>query len=210
MVAPKREEIFVNKFNMKYGECFEYLGGYDANKRKKIIIRCKKCGYIRERSKENIFNYKVNICCPACGNNEKRPSKECVVCGAFFLQYSPQHLMCKACHYKTKRAKKRVQKRLREARATHNGKADYSVTLNKLIERDNYICQLCGGRVDESDYVYKGDAFIAGNNYPSIDHIKPLSKGGVHQWDNVQLAHRICNSIKCDKENDHITPPVGI
>ena len=32
----------------------------------------------------------------------------------------------------------------------------------------------------------------------------PIAKGGTHTWDNIQLAHRHCNSIKSDKfiEND--------
>lgn len=30
----------------------------------------------------------------------------------------------------------------------------------------------------------------------SIDHIRPLSKGGTHTWDNVQLAHLKCNIKK--------------
>ena len=33
----------------------------------------------------------------------------------------------------------------------------------------------------------------------SKDHIIPLAKGGEHSWDNIQLAHRICNSLKADK-----------
>ena len=89
---------------------------------------------------------------------------------------------------------------MREAKAKGNGKIDYSITLSKLIERDKGICKLCGRKVNETDYTYINDTFIAGNDYPSIDHIKPLSKGGVHQWDNVQLAHRLCNSIKCANE----------
>ena len=40
---------------------------------------------------------------------------------------------------------------------------------------------------------------IAGDNYPSIDHIIPISKGGTHQWNNVQLAHRKCNRMKSNK-----------
>ena len=43
------------------------------------------------------------------------------------------------------------------------------------------------------------NVFMAGNDYPTIDHIKPISKGGTHTWDNVQLAHFHCNSIKSDK-----------
>ena len=45
----------------------------------------------------------------------------------------------------------------------------------------------------------ENNSFIAGNDYPSIDHIIPISKGGQHTWDNVQLAHMICNSIKNNK-----------
>ena len=33
-------------------------------------------------------------------------------------------------------------------------------------------------------------------NYPSIDHTVPVSKGGTHTWDNVQLAHFYCNRVK--------------
>jgi len=50
-----------------------------------------------------------------------------------------------------------------------------------------------------------GDTFIAGNMYPSIDHVVPLSRGGLHEWGNVKLAHRICNSIK--KDNDVLETP---
>ena len=76
---------------------------------------------------------------------------------------------------------------------------DNDITLEKLYNRDGGICSLCGGQCDYNDYIFKGIAFIAGNHYPSIDHIKPLSKGGSHTWDNVQLAHKQCNSIKSDK-----------
>lgn len=33
----------------------------------------------------------------------------------------------------------------------------------------------------------------------TLDHIIPLSKGGTHTWDNVQLAHMSCNAGKCDR-----------
>ena len=36
----------------------------------------------------------------------------------------------------------------------------------------------------------------------TVDHIIPLSKGGLHQKSNCQLAHRMCNSIKCDTEEE--------
>lgn len=76
---------------------------------------------------------------------------------------------------------------------------DKDITLEKLYNRDGGICALCGGYCDYNNYIFKGTAFIAGNRYPSIDHIKPLSKGGSHTWDNVQLVHKQCNSIKSNK-----------
>lgn len=179
---------------------WEYVRCYDRQ-RGKHIVRCVHCGY--EKTVAGIRNISECLSCARAKKKrmeEQNKYKECVVCGDVFKQYNPQHTMCSACHSDREREKRRTQKRLREARATQNGKVDYSITLAKLIERDNHICKLCGREVNESDYVYVGDTFIAGNDYPSIDHIKPLSKGGVHQWDNVQLAHRLCNSIKNNRE----------
>ncbi len=72
---------------------------------------------------------------------------------------------------------------------------DPTITLDRLRQRDNDICQICGEVVDVSD---KTDKHI-GARYPSCDHIIPLSKGGTHTWNNVQLAHMGCNSGKCNK-----------
>ena len=76
---------------------------------------------------------------------------------------------------------------------------DNDITLEKLYNLADGVCALCGGICDYEDYIFKGKYFIAGNKYPSIDHIVPLSKGGSHTWDNVQLAHKQCNSIKSNK-----------
>jgi 5-methylcytosine-specific restriction endonuclease McrA len=199
-VTSRCENNFIEKFNAHYGEAFIYVGGYSTERNNRITIECKRCGYIRERKRRGIF-FDRNISCPVCGNNRKSSgvSAECSACGSAFIKYNPQHTLCVVCHRNKERAQRNQHKRLREARATKNGRVDYSITLSGLIGRDRGVCQLCGRPVDESDYVYIGDTFVAGNSYPSIDHITPLSKGGLHQWSNVQLAHRMCNSIKCDK-----------
>lgn len=74
---------------------------------------------------------------------------------------------------------------------------DSSITLEKVIERDHGICQICGLYVDKTDI----DRGHIKRMYPTVDHIIPLSKGGTHTWDNVQLAHMMCNAGKCDKAN---------
>jgi hypothetical protein len=56
----------------------------------------------------------------------------------------------------------------------------------EIYERDNWICQLCKKRVDKR-WKYPNPMS------PSIDHIIPLSDGGLHERKNVQLAHLHCN-----------------
>ena len=73
---------------------------------------------------------------------------------------------------------------------------DSDITLEKLFARDHGICYLCGGQCDWAD-VTDGNA---GDQYPSIDHVKPVSKGGSHTWDNIKLAHRGCNLVKRDSD----------
>ena len=77
--------------------------------------------------------------------------------------------------------------------------ADKGITKAKLLKRDGPLCAICGLML-----VYGKDADPLGDLYWSIDHIVPLvprdkdivSPG--HVWANVQLAHRICNSKKCN------------
>lgn len=73
---------------------------------------------------------------------------------------------------------------------------DKDITIQALYERDKGTCYICGGLCDWNDKKEKDGSVICGNEYPSIDHVKPLSCGGLHSWDNVRLAHRICNSRK--------------
>ena len=51
-----------------------------------------------------------------------------------------------------------------------------------VIERDGYVCGLCGGDVDQADL--------------HIDHILPVSLGGQNEPSNLQVAHSLCNIKK--------------
>jgi 5-methylcytosine-specific restriction endonuclease McrA len=75
---------------------------------------------------------------------------------------------------------------------------DPSITLKKLYERDGGICQICGKPCDWNDMEWGH----SGPTYPSLDHIVPRANGGEHTWDNVQLAHCMCNSKKRDLTNE--------
>ena len=77
---------------------------------------------------------------------------------------------------------------------------DKNITVKALYKRDSGICYLCGGMCDWSDRRPRRDGGVScGGNYPSIDHIIPLSKNGLHSWGNVKLAHLGCNMKKSNK-----------
>ena len=90
----------------------------------------------------------------------------------------------------------RIKNDRRIARMKHR-KHDTDITLEKLFKRDGGVCYLCGGECDWSDMDSNGNAQ---SRYPSVDHVRPLSKGGTHTWDNIKLAHRACNTRKRDSE----------
>lgn len=127
--------------------------------------------------------------------------KVCKYCGSpFMTQYKKSKDFCseecanKRAHYLRKLADKK-----RHGKITALDNMDLDITLPLLYERDEGICKLCGTACDWNDIEVKDTYAVVGNNYPSIDHIIPISKGGSHTWDNVQLAHKICNSIKSNK-----------
>jgi len=55
-----------------------------------------------------------------------------------------------------------------------------------VLERDNYVCQLCGEPTDPA-------LRPVDDLYPTLDHIIPVSAGGKDDPENLQTAHRACN-----------------
>lgn len=132
--------------------------------------------------------------------NEQRKYRTCKNCGAVFYSENKKFL-CDKCKKDTTLIKNRKYNKSKEIKRRikiQSAMVDNDITVQALAERDNNICYLCNKPVDFSDYYDNGITIICGNNYPSIDHVVPLAKGGLHSWDNVKLAHRICNSIKSD------------
>lgn len=135
--------------------------------------------------------------------NEKH-KKKCCICGKVFIAKHMGRITCsEECRKERNRKTKRMNPNKTNKDARIKGKQiDKDITLQKLFERDKGICYICGGECDIQDMgIYKdGKTIVCGDNYPSIDHIIPLSKGGVHSWENIKLAHRRCNYLKSDKQ----------
>lgn len=64
------------------------------------------------------------------------------------------------------------------------------LTRRNLCLRDMYTCQYCGKKLQYSE--------------STMDHVKPLSKGGKTKWDNVVLCCRPCNSWKGNKDPEEL------
>ncbi len=122
--------------------------------------------------------------------------KECGCCGRLFVPRMGQ----KYCSIECGKRINNAIKKDRRIRGMKKVIKDKNITLQRLYERDGGRCYICGKVCDWNDYIVRDDeTFIANNDYPSIDHIIPVSLGGLHSWDNVRLACRGCNSKKGNK-----------
>lgn len=120
--------------------------------------------------------------------------RTCDECNALFFcsEHSNQRFCSSSCQ---RSAGHRRNDSIRRARK-YNALIDRDITLEAVAEKDNDICYLCGEKVDWFDYKIIGGKKCALGDYPSIDHVLALSKGGNHSWDNVRLAHCKCNASK--------------
>ena len=203
-----------------------YLGGYTSSEGY-ISVECSECGHRFDIAMRTLRQTAKGTRCPACRDAEieayrqhkrelkteaQRAKEEakaerilerliqskqiemkyCVECGQLFI---PQTKTTRCCSAECIRKR---NNRHNDSRLKKVAVKDYTITLKRLARRDKNVCWLCGGIVDWNDYTVIDGTTITGNNYPSIDHVKPLAKGGQHTWSNVKLAHRICNSIKSD------------
>lgn len=216
---------FINGFNERHGNRFEYVSGF-VDSEFPVLIRCKGCGNEIERSAQ-IARKDKRITCKPCAirskeqkeeqmrkqkelkqklkkiRREKERSEEyvslCNECGNVFSGKRKGMKYCSdSCQNKHNNRSKEIRRR---KKIKENGEIHWDISLEKLIKKDKSICALCGSEVNVNDYKTTREGhFVAGESYPSIDHIKPIAKGGTHTWDNVQLAHRVCNAVKSDKE----------
>lgn len=70
----------------------------------------------------------------------------------------------------------------------------------RLWQEGQQTCPICSHRIDP--FISKNSRFGM-----SIDHIKPVSKGGTDAISNYRLTHRGCNILRGAKgENWKITP----
>lgn len=150
----------------------------NAERRKQKIIRRKRL--VKERKEAYLKRLTI---------------KECEWCNDSFKTDIRSQVTCSdKCRRKRRNrlASIRSDKRINESNLV-----DGDITLEKLYKIDDGICYLCGTECNYNDMTITSEGhFVAGKTYPSVEHVKPLSKGGKHSWDNVKLAHHRCNTLK--------------
>lgn len=121
-------------------------------------------------------------------NEQKKRSRlvGCYVCGALIQQ--------KKLSFRRRFCSLRCRRRVTDV--TSLGRRKISVVepipIAYLIKRDCGICQICGRKVNLAVSGRHPDG-------PTTDHIVPISRGGQHVKENVQLAHNKCNASKRDR-----------
>lgn len=217
------DEDVSRKIREKTNGQLEYVSGY-TKKENPVKVRCVVCGGEFERTFHTLTTNRF-VGCPYCIESkrneikqeqarEKQRRKEereqriqkrieeeeqrrlmrvhsCPVCG----EITNRNKYCSSeCSRKADNKRRDFNRRMKLSMA----KVDTDITVEGLYRRDKGICYLCGCQCNFEDYTILNGNFIAGDWYPSVDHVIPLAKGGKHSWGNVKLAHRVCNSRKSD------------
>ena len=194
----------------------EYVDGFtDTDSR--VNVRCKCCGTVFSVNMSKFRGRTKNAqCCKICSKayvrntlviktymrewmadenerereaTKKRSEHKCANCGKMTTRR-------KYCSKECARMAANRAKELKDRNFQEKQIIDKDITLQKLFLRDRGVCWICGLMCDYSDFKRTDKAFIAGDLYPSIDHIRPRCEGGEHSWKNVKLAHRKCNSAR--------------
>ena len=111
----------------------------------------------------------------------------CVICGNDFCGKANGAGSPVTCSELCQKRRNQSKKKRRGAEYPH-----WSVVAKHY---NSMNCWICGDITDAKDYL-KGEHFTAGPNYPSVDHIVPVSNGGLGEISNLRVAHMICNSLR--------------
>lgn len=124
----------------------------------------------------------------------RRVTRICERCGTAFdcYAYSNQRFCTVRCSEAAYHERHDIERR----RLKKKAKVDNDITLKRVFQKDKGICYICGKPCNFESYIIENGKKCVCGEYPSIDHVVPLSKGGLHVWNNVRLAHIGCNSRK--------------
>ncbi|MDO4650606.1 MAG: HNH endonuclease signature motif containing protein [Eubacteriales bacterium] len=190
---PKKEKTLRPKIIRKCGWCGQ---DYEA-KSKTQKYCCKNCAYEgnkklhREKWADAYIPQKIK--CKECGSEFMT---ECGNTRSVFCCQSCAEKHERRIEHKSVRHKSYMRELKRKREIQISRQTVGAVSYKRLYQQYHGVCAICGLPVHK-------DKFIDDNWGGTIDHIIPVSLGGVHGMSNCQLSHRICNSLKCKNSEEY-------
>lgn len=157
------------------------------------IQKCKVCGKVETLRKKP----KTEFCKqharkhPTLGRKLVHRDREstCPKCGVVHV-CKRKVGMCPKCSKEHRKITHKKHQHKRRA-IIRGAKRGIAFSYDAIYKRDKWMCKLCGCKVQKKD--------IYADNAGEIDHIVPVSKGGLHIPSNVQVLCRACNQSKSDR-----------
>ena len=195
MEAAKREEETAAKAAAKlYAETFRDMKGEQLELFPKT---CPTCG--RPMPGGSTAKYCCEECRPSHYFAQKDIEHICIGCGAHYFYSKEDDSSFTRCPDCQKEHKRELRRQSVQYGKTLNargrwwtrqtGAAYEPIDPDVVFERDGGICYICHEPTKERDGEWAPD-------YPTCDHVEPLSKGGAHTYDNIRLACWRCNTEK--------------
>ena len=154
--------------------------------------RCPKCGASKSPEEFSVDRSKRDgrcVHCKACQSARKKalwadPAQRAVMSAANRRWHAenPEKNTARTRQWAESEKGEAYRDVRRAAGVPTAGSLAYHTERLIVLERADGACELCGLDVDPLDF--------------TVDHIVPTSAGGLHILDNLQLAHRSCNSEK--------------
>jgi uncharacterized Zn finger protein (UPF0148 family) len=143
------------------------------------------------------------------------PRRLKVLRARYYLRYQ-ENIKAKAAEYRQRVGREQLARWSKEYRATPKGRAllirqrtERRMRLKcrkdgvdekiEAIRSGMTVCFWCGSKIDGRD-----------GKQCRIDHIKPLSKGGLHEASNVVPSCRNCNCSKSDDSAEEFQKRIGV
>lgn len=175
-------------------QLIEWFDGWEKSADIKIIkvVQCTRKGCVATFPERSRKGKRRRYCSVKCWNSDAHPPQplvrgKCRQCNKDVVA-KRKSVYCKSCLRKRSRGGRKTRKRCQRFGTFFNAQ----VRSLDVFRRDGWRCQLCLKKVSVRVPV----------NHPlraTIDHIKPISLGGDHDWINVQCACRKCNVRKSNK-----------
>ena len=157
-----------------------------------LFFTCVECGQLFPRGPVGPAQHFCSKLCRqiASGQASRKFTLPCPVCGTAFLQRRSWQRFCSTkCRQEYQKERRRGRPWLRggdprwrnggpRIRAVHRALAAVGLSVEDLARLQKHRCPICGKRLLEE---------------LSIDHIVPVSCGGSHEPENIQITHLRCN-----------------